>query len=112
KRYVRRNSRWRSWRRFRICACTDTSSADTGSSGTTRRGRRASAGAVGVRGPVGGGQTGAQGERAGDADALALAAAEGVREAAHVLGPEPHAAHEIGHALLALPPAPNAADIT
>ena len=59
---------------------------------------------------VGDHQAGLERERAGDADALALAAAEGMGEPPHVLGPEPDAAQEIGHALLALAPAPHAVD--
>jgi hypothetical protein len=39
-------------------------------------------------------------ERARDADALALAAAESVREASHVLGSQAHEAHELLDALL------------
>ncbi len=42
-------------------------------------------------------------ERAGDADALPLAAAEGVRVAAHVLGAQPHPAEQLGDAILQLP---------
>ena len=49
KRYVRRNSPCRSWRRFRIWACTETSRAETGSSATTRRGFSASARAMPIR---------------------------------------------------------------
>ena len=51
---------------------------------------------------IGDHQARVQGQRAGDADALALAAAEGMREAPHVLGPEPDAAQEIRHALFTL----------
>ena len=51
---------------------------------------------------VGDHQARVQRQRAGDADALSLAAAEGVREAAHVLGPQPDAAQEIRHALFTL----------
>ena len=51
------------------CACTETSSADTGSSQTIR--------------------LGLQCQRAGDADALALAAGEFVRVAVERLGPQP-----------------------
>ena len=47
-----------------------------------------------------------QGQRPGDADALALAAAEGVREASHVLGPQSHQAKQLGHALGTDPHAP------
>src|SRR5215470_1292192 len=49
-------------------------------------------------------------QRPRDADALPLAAAECVREAAHVLGPESHPAQEIRHTLLALAPALHAVD--
>ena len=52
-----------------ICACTDTSSADTGSSRTIRRG--------------------CERQRAGHADPLALAARELVRVAVEVLGVQP-----------------------
>ena len=51
-------------------------------------------------GLIGDHQARVQGQRTGDADALSLAPAEGVREAAHVLGPEPDAAQEIRHAHL------------
>ena len=54
---------------------------------------------------VGDHQARTQGQRARDADALALAAAERVREAPHVLRPQPDAAQQVGHPLLALPPA-------
>ena len=40
---------WSSRRRFSTCACTETSSADTGSSATTRRGSVASARAMPMR---------------------------------------------------------------
>jgi hypothetical protein len=60
---------------------------------------------------VGDDEAGPQGERAGDADALALAAAEGVGKAAHILGAEPDAAEQLGHALLALAPAADAVDV-
>ena len=52
---------WRSSSRLRIAACTETSSADTGSSQTT--------------------SSGSAGERAGDGDALLLAAAQLARQA-------------------------------
>ena len=42
-------SRWRSASRFRIAACTETSSADVGSSQTTRRGSPANARAIATR---------------------------------------------------------------
>ena len=42
------------------------------------------------------------GERPGDADALALAAAEGVREAMHEFGPQAHQAKQLGHPVGAL----------
>ena len=66
KTYVRPKSRCRSLRRFRICACTETSSAETGSSQMISFGLMASARAI--------------------ADALALTARELVREAVVVLG--------------------------
>ena len=53
-------------------------------------------------GLIGNHQARVQGQRPGDADALSLASAEGVREAAHVLGPEPDAAQEIRHVRLTL----------
>ena len=46
-------------------------------------------------------------QRARDADALALTAAEGVREALHVLGAQAHQLQQLGHligALLAIAP--------
>ena len=49
KTYVSPNSACRSLSRLRICACTDTSSADTGSSQTIRRGLAASARATPIR---------------------------------------------------------------
>ena len=61
KRYVRPKSRCRSLSRLRICAWIETSSAETGSSQTI--------------------SFGAERERAGDADSLALAARELVRVA-------------------------------
>ena len=67
---------------MRICACTETSSAETGSSATTR-----------LR---------VERQGAGDADALPLAAAEGVREAAHVFGPQADQLEQLRHAVLAL----------
>ena len=47
--YVRSNSRCSSFSRFSTCACTDTSSADTGSSQTISLGRMASARAMPMR---------------------------------------------------------------
>src|SRR5437773_890383 len=49
-------------------------------------------------------------ERASNAYPLALAAAERVREAPHVLRAQPDAAQEIGHAVFTLAPAPHAVD--
>ena len=63
--------------RFRICACTETSRAETGSSATTRSGFRA-------RGP-------------GEANSLALAAAELVRVAVGVLGAQAHGLQQPAH---------------
>ena len=63
------NSRCRSWSRLTTCAWIDTSSAETGSSATS--------------------SLGLQGQRPGDADALALAAGELVGVAVVVLGVEP-----------------------
>jgi hypothetical protein len=51
-----------------------------------------------------------EGERACDADALALAPAEGVGKPPHVLGPQADAAQEIRHALFTLPPVLHAVD--
>ena len=82
KTYVRPNSRWRSLSRLRICAWTDTSSADTGSSQTI--------------------SFGFDRERARDADALALAAGELVREAVVVLGVEADDLEQLLHAALDL----------
>ena len=62
---VRCNSSCRSRSRFRICACTETSSADTASSQITTRGLHR--------------------QCTGDADALPLAAAERVRITPHML---------------------------
>ena len=59
---------------------------------------------------VGDDQARMQRQRARDADALALAAAEGVREAAHVLRAQPDPAQQIGHPLLALPAVRHAVD--
>ena len=67
-RYVRLKSRRRSSSRFRTWLWIDTSSAETGSSQTTR--------------------SGPERERPGDADALALAAAELVRVAPRVVAPQ------------------------
>ena len=80
--YVSPNSRCRSLSRFRICACTETSSAETGSSQTI--------------------SFGFDGERAGDADPLALAARELVREAVVVLRVETDDLEQLLHAALAL----------
>ena len=49
KRYVRPSSSCRSIRRFMICACIETSSADTGSSPTMTSGERARARAMPIR---------------------------------------------------------------
>ena len=49
KTYVRSKSRWSCFSRFRIWACTDTSSAETGSSQTMSFGRIASARATPIR---------------------------------------------------------------
>ena len=49
KTYVRLNSSWSERRRFRICACTETSSAETGSSQTISFGFKASARAMPIR---------------------------------------------------------------
>ena len=80
KRYASSSRSRRSTNRLRICARTDTSSADTASSATISRG--------------------SHGERAGDADALALAAAQLVRIALGVLGlegrPSPAARDAVG----------------
>ena len=46
---------------------------------------------------VGDDQARVGGQRAGDADALALAAAEGVREAMHEFGPQADQAQQLGH---------------
>ena len=45
-------------------------------------------------------EVGARGERAGDADALALAAGELVREALHRVARQPHLVHQRDHAVL------------
>ena len=60
-----------------ICACTDTSSEDTGSSATMK-----------VR---------LHRYGAGDADALALAARELARIAVHEAGRQPHLVEQFGH---------------
>ena len=70
-------------------ACTETSSAETGSSDH---------------------EAGLGRQRPRDADALALAAAEGVREAVHVLGAEADQLQELRHALPARPAVPEAVD--
>ena len=44
----------------------------------------------------------AQGQGAGNADALSLAAREGVRIAARISGVESHALHQLAHALVAV----------
>jgi hypothetical protein len=51
-----------------------------------------------------------QGQRARDADALPLAAAEGVGEAPHVLGSKAHASQQVGNPLLTLPSTLHAVD--
>ncbi len=79
---VRPNRCLRSSSRLTICACTETSRAETGSSPRIRRGLR--------------------GERAGDADALALAAGELVRVAPRLLGRQPHRPQQVGDAGLPL----------
>ena len=48
-RYVRLNSRWRSLSKFKICACTETSRAETGSSQMISFGLIASARAIPTR---------------------------------------------------------------
>ena len=75
KRYVRLKSSWRPSSRFRICAWIETSSAETGSSQMI--------------------SFGAQRERTGDADPLALAARELVRVAVVVLRVQADAVHEL-----------------
>jgi len=57
---------------------------------------------------VGHDQAGVEGQGPGDTDALALPAAEGVRKAAHVLGPEPNEAKQFRHSTHPLPPVPRA----
>ena len=59
---------------------------------------------------VGDHEAGPEGERAGDADALALAAAESMGEPSHVLGPQSDPAEELRHVLLALSPILHAVD--
>ena len=70
------------------CAWIETSSAETGSSQTI--------------------SFGAHRERAGDADALALAARELVRVAAHVVGVQAHRLEQVDDAGLVLAPASSA----
>ncbi len=82
KTYVSPNSDWRSLSRFRICAWTETSSAETGSSATISFGFTR--------------------ERPGDPDPLALAARELVREAVVVLRVQAHDLEEVLDAPLAL----------
>ena len=65
------------------CAWIETSSADTGSSQTM--------------------SFGLDGERAGDADALALAAGEFVRIAPHVIGLQAHGLQQLDHAVCRMP---------
>ena len=75
KRYVSPNCAWRSSSRLMICAWIETSSADTGSSQTMK-----------LR---------LDGQRARDADALALAARELVRIAVRVARQEPDVAQQL-----------------
>ena len=79
---VRPNSSLRSSIRFTTCARIDTSSAETGSSATRK--------------------DGLHGQRAGDADALALAAGELVRVAPGMGGRQAHALQQVGDAFPAL----------
>ena len=91
KTYVSPNSFCRSLSRLRIWACTDTSSAETGSSQTiSDRVDR---------------------ERAGDADPLALAAGELVREPVVVLRVEPDDLEQLRDAALALGRRADAVDV-
>ena len=55
-------------------------------------------------------QSGMQSQCPRDADALTLAAAEGMGEPPHVLGAEPDPAQEVRHAVFALPSALHAVD--
>ena len=77
---MRSNSSWRLFSRFRICACTETSSAETGSSQTISFGLKR--------------------ERARDADPLPLAARELVRVAVVVLRAQAHAIEQLADAAL------------
>ena len=81
-RYVRLSCFCSPMMRLRICACTDTSSADTGSSRMRTLGSKASA---------------------GDADTLALTTGELVGVAVRHLGVEPNELHQLAHPLLRLP---------
>ena len=78
-------ARCRSCSRFTICAWTETSSAETGSSHDD--------------------QLGLDRQRAGDADALALAAGELVRIAPRMLGRRPDAVQQLGDPLAPRRPA-------
>ena len=82
-RYVSPCSRRSSASRLRICACTETSSAEVGSSSTSS-----------LR---------PQGEGAGDRDALALPARQLVRPAGHVDAREPDLVQQRGHPRLDAP---------
>ena len=83
---VRPKSRCRSRSRLRICAWIETSRAETGSSAMI--------------------SFGLQRERAGDADALPLAAGELVRVAVVVLRVEPDDVHDLLHGLACARPRP------
>ena len=81
KRSARPNSRCRSCSKLTICALTETSSADR---------------------LVADDQIGLGGERAGDADALALAPGEFVRASVHRVARQPDDLHQFGNARIAL----------
>src|SRR4029077_4797536 len=87
---VNENSRWSRASNSRICAPTETSSAETGSSAISNSGRRNKARAEAER------QRGTKKQGARDADAVALPAGKFVRVAIERLGTQSHGGENFG----------------